>query len=29
MKEWWHYQLFHPRAYLLIRDSDLDVGMMP
>jgi len=28
MKEWWHYQLFHPRAYPLISDSDLDVGMM-
>jgi len=28
MKEWWHYQLFHPRAYPLISDKDLDVGMM-
>ena len=28
LKEWWHYQLFHPRTYPLISDKALDKRMM-
>ena len=28
LKEWWHYQLFHPRTYPLISDKTLDERMM-
>jgi D-alanyl-D-alanine dipeptidase len=27
--EWWHYQLFNPRQYPLLRDADLPAPMMP
>ena len=26
--EWWHYQLFNPRAYRLYSDAELKLGMM-
>ena len=26
--EWWHYQLFNPRAYPLLNDRDLPEGML-
>jgi len=28
LKEWWHYQLFDPRRFPVLSDSDADAGMM-
>lgn len=28
-KEWWHYQLFEPKRYLLLGDAETGLGIMP